>query len=463
MASSETIQSDIGLIGLDVIGRNVALRLAEHHFNVMAYHGASTNTPVLPEEMAFPRVRVAANMAELTANLRQPRTVLIFSGADAPMNATLNELLPELESDDLVMDAGDSYFKDTASHGRRLEEKSIQFMGLGLSGGEKEARHGAIVMAGGARKARERARPWLQSMAATIRGEPCVSYFETAPEAHFVKMVHAGLEHALLQLLSETFLLLQRAMLLTAEELRDTSGAWLIGILKGYLMEISIRVADREEAPSPWPLLEDQLKPARRDALATWVAQSAWELKTPIPTIEAAAGELPAVAAERRQALLASPFRQPMGRFGDDAESVLNELHGALHSAMLITYAQGMALLIAASEHLGVEFNLPEILRAWKGCTHLRTTLLDDITNALEAIPRAPDLLADDDFSQRVMASQENLRHAVWRAHKLDTPVPALLASLDYLDSNRAAWLPVNLIQVPSRPPVSTALKYRAR
>ena len=115
-----------------------------------------------------------------------------------------------------------------------------------------------------------------------------------------------------------------------------------------------------------------------------------------------------------------------------------------------------MALLIAASEHLGFEFNLPEILRAWKGCTHLRTTLLDDITNALEAIPRAPDLLADDDFSQRVMASQENLRHAVWRAHKLDTPVPALLASLDYLDSNRAAWLPVNLIQVPSRPPVST-------
>ena len=348
MADSDAIQSDVGLIGLDVIGRNVAVHLAEHHFNVAVYDGAQPDTSTLSEQTAWPRVRAAANVSELMANLRQPRAILIFSGADAPMNSTLDQLLPELEHEDLVIDAGDSYFKDTASRSHRLEEQAIRFMGLGLSGGEKEARHGAIVMAGGAPEARERTRPWLETMAASVRGEPCVSYFETAAAAHFVKMVHTGVECALLQLLSESFLLLQRALLLTDEELHDTPGTWLTGILKGYLMEISGRVLEPPDLASPRLLLEEELKPAKSHALGKWVAQSARELEAPIPTIEAAVSTTPVVAAERRQALLASPSRHPAGRFGNDPESVLKELYSALQAAMMITYAQGMALLIAA-------------------------------------------------------------------------------------------------------------------
>jgi len=446
MAKSDAIQSDVGLIGLDAIGRNVALHLAEDHFNVAACDCGGRKTLALPEQAAWPRVRVAGNVSELLANLRQPRTILIFSGAEAPMNSILDRLLPGLEQEDILMDAGDSYFKDTASHGRRLEEQSIHFMGLGLSGGERGARHGAIVMARGAREARERTRPWLESMAATVRGEPCVSYFESAAAAHFVKMVHNGVENALLQLVRETYQLLQRALLLTDEEMDDASGAWLIGVLGGHLVEISGRVLEPQSARS-WPW--DELKWAKDDALGRWAAQSAWELEAPVPTIEAAVGARGGVATEERQALLAAPFRQPVGRFGDDPESVMKELHSALHAAMMITYAQGMALLNAASEQFGFQFNLPEISRAWRGCTHLRTTLLDNIATALEATPDLPELLSDDDLSQEVMAGQENLRHAVWRAPGLDTAVPALLASLNYLDSNRAAWLPVNLIQAP--------------
>jgi 6-phosphogluconate dehydrogenase len=453
MAVSDATQSDVGVIGLDIIGRNVASRLAEHPFNVAACDWRPPKTLPLREQTTGPKVRLVANISELMASLRQPRMVLVFSGTGAPMNSVLDQLLPELKPGDLLADAGDSYFKDTARHDQQLAQQRIQFMGIGLAGGEKGARHGAIVMAGGEPAARDRTRPLLAVMAATIGGDPCVSHFKSAAAAHFVKMVHAGVEFALLQLLSETFDLLQRSLRLTDEKWRHASGASQIAVLNGYLREISGRVFEPVDNQPPRLFLEQELGSAKNEAPLRWVAPSAWESEVPIPTIEAAVGTERVAAAERRQALLAAPFRQPVGRLKNDPESVLNELHGAFHAAMMITYAQGMALLIAASKLHGFDFNLHEISRTWRGCTHLRTSLLDDIATALQATPDLPGLLSDADLSERVMACQEDLRHAVWRAHELDTVVPALHASLDYLDTNRAAWLPANLIQAPRRQP----------
>jgi 6-phosphogluconate dehydrogenase len=461
MSVSDTNQSDVGVIGLDVIGRNVVLHLAEHDFHVTTLDWGRATTPAPQPQATGTGVRVAANVAELVARLRQPRTILIFSGRDVPMSLVLNELRPKLERGDVLMDAGDSFFQDTARHDRELAEQGIQFLGIGLAGGEQGARQGAILMAGGAREARQRADPLLEALAASIRGEPCVSYFETAAAAHFVKMVHAGVEHALLQSLAETFDLLQRALGLTDEELHDAMGAWHIGFLNRYLMEISGRAIEPAAPLTLRMLLEKKLKSAKNDVLGKWAAQSAWELEAPVPTLEAAAGTQRIAATAQRQKLLAAPFRQPVGRFGDDPESVLEELHGAFQAAMMITYAQATALLAAASENLGFQFRLHEIARAWRGCTRLRTALLDDITAALQTTPDLPGLLSDEDLSERVMACQENLRHAVWRAHQLDTPVPALLASLDYLDSNRDAWLPVNLVQVPRRQPDRAMVQIR--
>jgi len=236
---------------------------------------------------------------------------------------------------------------------------------------------------------------------------------------------------------------------LTEQELHDASGALHLGVLNGHLMEICGRVVDPVDRFTPQLLLREQLASARSDALGRWVAQSSLDLETPVPTLEAAVAIERVAMTERRQALLAATSRHPVGRFGDDRESVLDELNGALQAAMIITYAQGLALLNAASNQLGFRFKLHEISRAWRGCSHLRVSLLDDITTALERTPDLPGLLSDDDLSDRVMACQENLRHAVWRAHEFDTVAPALLASLDYLDSNRAAWLPTNLMQIP--------------
>jgi 6-phosphogluconate dehydrogenase len=434
---------------LDAIGRNVALHLANRPLDLTTMDWGKPTASAQQEQATGTRARMAGDVSELLASLRQPRTILIFSGVEAPMNSVLDQLLPKLEYGDLLVDAGDTYFKDTSRHDRQLGERGIQFLGIGLAGGEQGARDGAIVMAGGACEACQRARPLLEAMAGAVRGEPCVSYFETAAAAHFVKMVHSGIECALLQSLAETFDLVERALPLTDEELHEASGVGHIGVLNGYVMEIFEPAAEPADAQERRRLLGQKLESAKNAALGRLAAESAWELQVPAPTIEAAAGTERVAAAERRKALLAAPFRQPVGHIGDDPGSVLEALHGAFEAGMMITYAQAIDMLGAASEHFGFQFRLHEITRAWRGCTQHRTALLDDISTALQATPDLPGLLSDDDLSERVMASQENLRHAVWRAHELDTPVPALLASLDYLDSNRAAWLPANLIQVP--------------
>jgi len=448
---SDAIRSDVGVIGLDVIGRNVALHLVEHEFEVTAMDWGRPKTSAIQEQATGTRVLVAGSVSELMASLRQPRTILIFSSEDVPLDFVLDRLLPQLDRGDLLMDAGESFFKDTTRHDSQLAELGIQFMGIGLAGGEQGARDGAIVVAGGRPEVRQRVRPLLEALAATVRGEPCVSYLETAAAAHFVKMVHSGVECALLQSLAETYELLERTLPVADMELDDSSGAWHIRVLNGYLMEIYGRGVEPAAQQEQRQLLEQKLESARNDALGRRAAESALELKVPAPTIEAATGTERVVESERRQALLATPFRQPVGSFGDDPVSVLEELLAAFEAGMMISYAQAIDLLAAASEHFGFQFQLHEITRAWRGCTRLRTALLDDITTALQTTPDLPGLLADDDLSEKVMARQENLRRAVWRVREVDTPIPALLASLDYLDSTRTAWMPANLIQVPSR------------
>jgi 6-phosphogluconate dehydrogenase len=447
MEGSDATRSEIGVIGLDVIGRNVACRLAEHPFKVAAYDWQQPRALALREQTSGQNVRVAASGSELMASLGQPRTILVFSGQEAPLHSVVDQLLPELEPGDLLMDAGDSYFRDTVRHERQLAERDIQFMGLGLAGGEEAARHGSIVMAGGEREARNRTRPLIEALAATVDGEPCVSHCETAAAAHYAKMVHAGVEEALSQLLSETFDLLERALPLSYWKWDEIAGQAQLGALNGYLMEISGRVYEPTGIPTLRLPADKPLDPAKNDLPARRLAQSGWELGAVIPTLETVAGTERGARTGWRHELVGTPFRHPTGPLKSDPASVLHELHGAFDAAMMITYAQGMALLAAASQHHGFGFNLLEISRAWRGGARLRASLLDDIATALKGTADLPGLLSDDDLSERVMGCQESLRQAVWRANELDAAVPALLASLDYLDFNRAAWLPVNVIR----------------
>jgi 6-phosphogluconate dehydrogenase len=199
--------------------------------------------------------------------------------------------------------------------------------------------------------------------------------------------------------------------------------------------------------------LEKRLQTVRREDSACWASLAARELEVPTPTIDAAVGTRNLSEWEKRNDFATTPFRQPLGHFGDDAESVLKEMHEALSAAIMITYAQGIALLKAGSDRYGFNIDAAEVIRLWKGCCGIRTPLLEEIASAIQATPHLPNLLHDDDLSEKVMQQQESLRHAVWRAGPLKMSVPALMASLDYLDFHRGAWLPVNLIQVPRARP----------
>jgi 6-phosphogluconate dehydrogenase len=392
---------------------------------------------------------MATSFPELAGRLKKPRAIFLFKGAKAPADAALNALLPHLEGGDVVIDAGDSYYKETAWRSDLLENRSIHLMGLGLAGGAEGARRGAVITAGGTPEGYKRTRPMLEAIAAKIHGEPCVSYLGPAAACHFVKMVNAGIGHGLMQLLRETLSLAERTLPPNEEEVRDVFGAGSLDALNGCWTEVSGDVFNPLTESTLRRRIKERLEVVNNNDLAGRLAQTTLELAVEAPTIQAGLGPREAAARERRRALALTPSRQPVGRAGEDPDSVLEELHGALYAAVIIAYTEGLALLARAAQFYGFPFYPAEITRLWKGGSPLGSTLLEDIAAALRATPDLPNLLCDEDLSEKVMAHQEYLRRAVWRAHELDIGTPGMLAALEYLDTRRDAWWPVNLIQTP--------------
>jgi 6-phosphogluconate dehydrogenase len=411
-------QFEIGVVGLDPSGRKLARALAGQRLSVAAYDRNAANIKVLQEEAAGISIHIAASLTQFMGLLRQFRTIVV-SGSDAAGDL-FGDLLEQLEAGDLLIDAWNGPFKDCDRRARCLAERNIRHLGMGIIGGWEDGCGGPVLMVGGHRETYHSVLPLLESMASKGDGKPCVSYLGSAAAGHFVKMIHDGIEYGLMQLVLEALDLLKHLLVLDDDKLREVAGAWDIGALKS----------------------------CPRDDAARWTAQAARELEVPSPTIAAAVGMRTLSELEKQNDFATTPSRQPLGQFGDDMESILDELHGALRAAILITYAQGMAVLAAGSERYGFDIDLAEVIRLWKVCDNIRAALLDEMASAIRATPNLANLLHDDDLSGKVMERQERLRHAVWRAVLLQASVPVLMASLDYLDSYRGAWLPVNLIQV---------------
>jgi 6-phosphogluconate dehydrogenase len=426
---------DAGIIGLSAVSQNVGLNLADHQFQVATLSPKAGERPT--------PLRHAAQLPEFVALLRRPRTILLFSGGSHPIDSTINDLIPLLGRGDIIVDAGESYFKETAGRSRRLADRGLHFMALGIAGGAEAARHGAVVMPGGRREVHDRTFPLWSALAAKSDGRRCVSFLGSASAAHFVTMVHSGIDLGLMQLLSETLDLARRV-----REPSDVPAARQLGTLPAHLAEISGRSLHPTDETAGELEMAGRLESVKQSNLARWLTQTGRELEVPTPTIDSALGTQQFSARERQRELAATPYRKPVGRFGEKADGITAELQAALHAAMIITYAEGMALIATASERYGFHFNLGEIARVWKGGGSLRAPLLEEIATAIRLTPTLPNLLFDDDLAEKVMAGQESLRRMVWRATEMDVEVPALLASLDYLDFHREAWLPMNLIQV---------------
>ena len=392
-------------------------------------------------------IRGAADIKEFIALLRKPRAVMMLVPAGPPVDSVINDLLAHLQPGDLIIDAGNSYFKDTDVRARNLAAKGIQFLGVGVSGGEEGARHGPSIMPGGPKEAYERVRPVLEAVAAKVNGDPCVTYLGPGSAGHFVKMVHNGIEYGVMQLIAETYDLMKRGLGLNDDELRDVYSKWNNGELNGYLMEITSHIFGKVDEKTGQRLIDEILDVAKQKGTGMWTSQSAMELQVPIPTIDLAVAmrDLSVFAKEREQA--SAIYQRSIRRFNSDRDTFLTQLSHALFAGMIIIYAQGLALLAVASDKYEYHLDLEAVARIWRGGCIIRAALLEDICAAFHARPDLPNLLLDPNLSRKVMEHQEDLRQVVCQAAESGVPAPGLMVSLGYLDAYRSAWLPANLIQ----------------
>ncbi len=440
-------QSDIGMIGLGVMGRNFLMNLADHGFQVAGYDKDLSKVKALHGETTSDKIQSASDIKDFIALLRQPRIVMMLVPAGDPVDMVISDLLGYLQPGDLIIDAGNSYFKDTDLRIRTLAEKGIQFMGVGVSGGEEGARHGASIMPGGLKESWERVRPLFEAAAARVNNTPCTTYLGPGSAGHFVKMVHNGIEYGMMQLISESYDIMKRGLKISDDRLHDIFNDWNEGALNSYLIEITGSIFSKMDENTGKRLIDEILDVARQKGTGMWTSQSAMELQVAIPTIDIAVSMRDLSVFEKQRQEASKIFNEPTYRIKGNKEYIIRQLKEALYAAIILTYAEGMALLAVASEKYEYHFDLEAVASIWRGGCIIRSALLDEITEAFKSRPDLPNILLDANISGKIIENQQSLRQIVCMAADSGIPVPALMASLGYLDSYRSAWLPANLIQ----------------
>jgi 6-phosphogluconate dehydrogenase len=438
---------EIGMVGLGVMGRNLLLNMADHGFSVAGYDKDAAKVEALRQEAKERNVHASADIQEFLGLLRRPRAVMMLVPAGAPVDSVIKDLLPHLAKNDLIIDAGNSYFKDTDLRAGKLTAQGIHFLGVGVSGGEEGARHGPSIMPGGPKEVYDRIRPIFEAASAKVNGDPCVTWLGPGSAGHFVKMVHNGIEYGVMQLIAETYDLMKRGWGMNDDEVGEVYASWNKGELNGYLVEITGHIFSKKDQKTGKRLIDEILDVAKQKGTGMWTSQSAMELQVPIPTIDLAVAmrDLSVFEKEREQA--GATYQRSIRRFRSDRDIFLTQLGHALFAGMITTYAQGMALLAVASDKFKYHLDLEAVARIWRGGCIIRAALLEDICAAFRARRKLPNLLLDPNLSRKVMEHQEDLRQVICQAAESGVPVPGLMISLGYLDAYRSAWLPANLTQ----------------
>jgi 6-phosphogluconate dehydrogenase len=438
---------DIGMIGLGVMGRNLALNMADHGFAVAGYNRHLDKVDLLEKEAEGRTVVGAKSEAELAKAVKKPRAIMMMVPAGKAVDQVIRGLLPYLDPGDLIIDGGNSHYKDTNIRGSALADKGMNFLGVGISGGEKGARFGPSMMPGGKREAYERVRPIFEAVAAKVDGEPCVTYLGPGSAGHYVKVVHNGIEYGLIQLISETYHLMKSLLGLSDDELHDVYHEWNQGELESFLLEITYQIFQYVDDKTGQKLIDEILDKAKQKGTGKWTSQDAMDLQVPIPTIDMAVAmrDLSGYKSERETA--SKNLSGPAPKFDGDKKAFIRRLRNALFFSMITTYSQGMALLKTASQEYNYGLQLHEVARIWRGGCIIRARLLEDIRQALKSQPDLPNLMLDARLSQMQMQRQEDLRNVVQIAVQSGIPTPGLMASLAYFDGYRSGWLPANLIQ----------------
>jgi len=439
-------QHEIGMIGLGVMGRNLLLNMADHGFPVAGFDLDAAKVEALRKESAGRSVHAAGSIEELVRALRPPRAIVLLVPAGPPVDQVIRGLVPLLQPGDILIDGGNSHFTDTERRADALAARGISLLGVGISGGEAGARHGPCIMPGGPADAYAAVRKIFETVAAQADG-PCCAYIGPRGAGHYVKMVHNGIEYAMLQCIAEIYDVLSTVLGLEAAEVSRIFARWNQGELGGYLVEIAALCLSRVDPDTRRPLVDLILDKAGQKGTGKWTSQSALDLGVPTPTIDLAVACRVLSDLKEERVAASKVIRGPRVRAPARKAALAAACRDALHVANAVCYAQGLALARAASKAYGYDLKLDEIARIWRGGCIIRSKLLGPIAAAYKKKPALPNLLVDKFFARLVSTRARALRTVVSEAARAGVPVLGLAGSLGYLDSYRRARLPQNLTQ----------------
>ena len=441
--------AQFGMVGLGTMGRNFLLNVAEQGFSCVGYDLDDRKRALLVEEGAAYSVTSADNINAFVAALEKPRRIMLLVPAGPIVDSVINELRPLVEKGDIIIDGGNSHFSDTERRESLLFSEGIEFLGVGVSGGEEGARHGASIMVGGREAVYEHVRPILEAASAKVKGEPCAAHVGNGPAGHFVKMVHNGIEYGMMQLIAEAYDLLKRGYGMTTPEIADLFAEWNTGELSSFLIEITSIVLRRTDADTGQPLVDLILDTAGQKGTGRWTSQVAMDLGVPIPTIDSAVTmrQISARKAERVAAAQKFPAPQATSMPDDLRKASVSVVHDGLWTAFVTAFAQGFALLEAASAERQFEIDLVEVTTIWRGGCIIRAALLEDFRSVFRTEPGLQSILVSDKFAPVLAARAASTKVAVNLALSYGIPCMTLASSLNYLLATSSERLPANVIQ----------------
>ena len=459
--------SDIGLIGLAVMGQNLALNIADHGFKISVYNRTTSKmeefvaaNPDTPGGLVG-----QASLEEFVNSLKGPRKIIIMVQAGGPTDAVIDGLIPLLDEGDIIIDGGNSKWTDTIRREKYLKEKNLRFVGSGVSGGEEGARFGPSLMPGGDPESWEHLQPIWQAIAAKVDpdtgrplegaepgkpvegGFPCSAYIGPDGAGHYVKMVHNGIEYGDMQMICEAYFLMKNLLGMEAREIGEVFAKWNEGKLDSFLIEITADILQENDPVTGQAFVDIVLDTAGQKGTGKWTSVSALDMGVPAPTIAEAVFARCLSAVKEERVAASEILKGPEASFNGDKEAFIEAIHDALYCSKICSYAQGFQLMREAQNEYNWTLNFGEIAQIWRGGCIIRARFLQKITEAYELDANLANLLLDPYFNGEVQSSQSNWRKVVAAAAEQGIPTPTFSSALAYYDSYRLARLPANLLQ----------------
>ncbi|MEK3703204.1 NADP-dependent phosphogluconate dehydrogenase [Paenibacillus sp. FSL R7-0198] len=441
-------KQQIGVIGLAVMGKNLALNIESKGFSVSVFNRSPEKTNDLLKEAEGKNLTGAFTIEEFVESLESPRKILIMVQAGKATDATIEQLLPHLDQGDIIIDGGNAYFPDTQRRSKELEEKGFRFIGAGVSGGEEGALKGPAIMPGGQESAYQLVEPILTAISAKVGDDACSTYIGPDGAGHYVKMVHNGIEYGDMQLIGEAYHLLKSVLNVSVEELHEIFTEWNQGELDSYLIEITADIFSKYDPETGKPMVDVILDAAGQKGTGKWTSQSALDLGVPLSMITESVFSrfLSAMKDERVAAskILNGPATEA---FSGDKKAFIENVRKALFASKIVSYAQGFAQMRAASDEYGWDLKYGNIAMIFRGGCIIRSQFLQNIKEAYDKDAALKNLLLDPYFQNIVESYQGAWREVIAAAVKQGIPVPGFSSALSYYDSYRTERLPANLLQ----------------